>query len=248
MKINKMFFVIFCIFTLAGYGQKKINNYKYIVVPTRFDFLKKDDQYQTSSLTKFLFKKHGFKVYLENEELPDDLSRNRCLALTGVIKDASSMFTTKNFVELKDCNNRIVFTSDEGASKLKDYKKAYHASIRSAFVSIKNLKYKYVPLTNENVKNDKAIVNSVNSTPEVMEGVKLKANVELKLLYAQSLNNGFQLVDSQPQKVFIVLKSELKNVFILKNKKGIIYKINDFWKAEYYEGEEKITRFYNIKF
>ncbi|CAM1372299.1 hypothetical protein [Tenacibaculum xiamenense] len=245
MKINKVFFVIFCAITLTGYGQKKINSYKYVIIPTRFDFLKKDDQYQTSSLTKFLFEKYGFKAYLDNEALPDDLSRNRCLGLTGVVKDASSMFVTKNFVELRDCNNNILFTSKEGRSKLKDFKKAYHESIRNTFVSIKNLRYKYVPVKEGEVKVDKPITTPVIS---VSQDDKLAKNDKLELLYAQPVNNGFQLVNSKPEKVFVMLRSELESVFILKNRKGIVYKVNGFWKAEYYEGEKKITKSYNIKF
>ena len=33
---------------------KKMSDFKYIIVPNKFDFLKKSNQYQTSSLTKFL--------------------------------------------------------------------------------------------------------------------------------------------------------------------------------------------------
>ncbi len=250
MKANRMFLVIFCLITLTGYSQKKINNYKYVVVPNRFDFLKQDDQYQTSSLTKFLFKKYGFKVYLDNETLPDDLSRNRCLGLTGVVKDASSLFTTKTFVELRDCNNNVVFTSEEGKSKLKDYKKAYHESIRNAFNSVKNLRYKYVSSGDEEVVETKQLSapSQVISTNVKTSSNEKVINGNLELLYAQPVTNGFQLIDNKPERVFIALKSELRDVFILKNKNGIIYKVGSSWKAEYFEGEKKITKLYNVKF
>ena len=43
---------------------------KFIIVKSTFDFLKQVDRYITSSFAKFLFEKEGFKVYLDNEELP----------------------------------------------------------------------------------------------------------------------------------------------------------------------------------
>ncbi len=46
--------------------KKNLNSYKYIIVNNKFDFLKKVDQYKTSSFLKFLFKKEGFTVYLSN--------------------------------------------------------------------------------------------------------------------------------------------------------------------------------------
>jgi hypothetical protein len=46
--------------------EKKAPNYKYIIVPERFSFLKQNDQFQTSSLTKFLLKKNGFTVVLDS--------------------------------------------------------------------------------------------------------------------------------------------------------------------------------------
>jgi len=44
---------------------KKMSDFKYIIVPNKFDFLKKSNQYQTSSLTKFLLQKKGH-VGLQN--------------------------------------------------------------------------------------------------------------------------------------------------------------------------------------
>ena len=39
------------------FAQKSVNNYKYIVVPHQFEFLRSPDQYQLNSLAKFLFEK-----------------------------------------------------------------------------------------------------------------------------------------------------------------------------------------------
>ena len=122
--MRKIFFVL-SLLTVSVFAQKNINNYKYIVVPNKFDFVNKVDQYQTSSLTKFLFNKHGFTAFLAEDDLPSDLAENRCLALTAVVESSSSMFATKNVIILKDCANKTVYSSKEGKSKLKEYKKQY---------------------------------------------------------------------------------------------------------------------------
>ena len=60
--------------SLSAFSQtEKLNAYKYIIVADKFEFVKTVDQYQTSSLTKFLLKKNGFDVFLSNEDLPKDL-------------------------------------------------------------------------------------------------------------------------------------------------------------------------------
>ncbi|HAO15538.1 MAG TPA: hypothetical protein DDE71_08270 [Tenacibaculum sp.] len=246
MKEKILFLIVFCIMTLSIVGQSKINNYKYVIVPNKFEFLKKKDQYQTSSLTKFLFEKYGFNAYLDSDKLPEDLNKNRCLALTGVVKDASSMFTTKSLVELRDCYNKVVFTSTTGKSKVKEYKKAYHESIRNAFLSLKSLGYKYSGSENKELVNDSE--KSFSNIPKNTVEKNSMNNNSFPLLYAQPLSKGYQLIDEQPKKVFVILKTDKNNVFILRNKTGIVYKVNDYWKIEYYEGDQKIIKQFNIKF
>mgnify|MGYP001303621117 CR=1 FL=1 len=49
-------------------AQTNLDQYKYVSVPNRFDFMKSSDQYQISSLAKFLLTKNKFTV-LENLEI-----------------------------------------------------------------------------------------------------------------------------------------------------------------------------------
>lgn len=233
--MNKIITLLLMISTSIQ-AQKQVNNYKYIIVPNKFDFLKTVDQYQTSSLTKFLFKKHGFTVFLADEVLPNDLAENRCLALTAVLTDASSLFTTKNSITLKDCGNKDIFSSKEGKSRIKDYKKAYHEAIRNSFKSIKALKYNYTPIIIQ--KND-------NQSKLVVE--KTIDNSVINL-YAQPTKNGFQLVDANPKVIFKLLKTNVKGIFVIEDENGIIYKNNNIWIAEYYKNGIKTIEKYQVKF
>lgn len=242
--------IIALFITTASFAQKSINTYKYVIVPTKFDFVKSKDKYQTSSLTKFLFNKYGFTALLEDEKLPEEVVNNRCLALTGAVRDESGLFTTKSIVELKDCNNKVVFTSKEGKSKEKEYKKAYHEAIRRAFKSVQALKYKYTP-SKEVTTVKEEVVAPVVSAVEVVKNKTVEANEEntpKNVLYAQLITNGFQLVNTKPEVVFQVLKTSVKDVFVIKDKDGILYKNGDSWFAEYYTSGTKTTKQYQIKF
>ena len=98
LKIKISLFILLFTFLSIFSQQESINNYKYIIVPERFDFQKNDDSFQINSLTKFLFEKYGFTALKNSEIFPEDLSRNRCLALTTRMNNSSGMFGKKKLI------------------------------------------------------------------------------------------------------------------------------------------------------
>jgi len=146
MILKSLVLAVFLMVSFIGTSQVSLNEYKYIVVPKRFDGFKKENMHQTSTLTAHLFAKKGFStVYDDN--LPLDLAADRCLGLYVNLVNNSSMFTTKTSLVLKDCSNQEVFLTQEGKSKKKDYKASYNEAITNAFNSIAVLKYVYEPKT-----------------------------------------------------------------------------------------------------
>ena len=142
--IKKIGLLLLLFMSTSQYSQEiNLDKYQYIIVANKFDFLKKSDQYQTSSLTKFLLKKKGFQAFLSDESYPGEIKNNRCLSLFASVKDESSMFTTKSIIEIRDCFGKTLYVSKAGKSKLKDYKKAYQEAIRKAFDSMEDLEYSY---------------------------------------------------------------------------------------------------------
>lgn len=133
---------LLCIISYTTSAQN-INNYKYIVIPETYEITGKFDQYRLNSLTKFLFEKEGFNTLMSKEKKPADLKANPCLALYPDLENNSGIFTTKLFLKLEDCDGNTVFKSEEGSSKEKDYKTAYHEALRKAFESVKELNYLY---------------------------------------------------------------------------------------------------------
>ncbi|MBW2938752.1 hypothetical protein KXJ69_11575 [Aureisphaera sp. CAU 1614] len=136
--MNKLIiaFVFSLAFVFSGYSQKeKLSNYSFIVVPKKFDFQFSDDQYQLNSLLKFLFNKHGFHAYFD-DELPDV---RRCDGLRAEVTGDPNFVWTRVTIYIKDCEGNVIYTSEEGKSKLKEYSKTYNQAMRRAFESIEAL-------------------------------------------------------------------------------------------------------------
>ena len=120
-------------FVFSGFSQgEKLSDYSFIVVPKKFDFQFSEDQYQLNSLLKFLFNKHGFHAYFD-EELPDV---RRCDGLRAEVIGNPGFVWCRVTIFIKDCEGNVIYTSEEGKSKLKEYSKMYNQAMRRAFESI----------------------------------------------------------------------------------------------------------------
>lgn len=134
--IKKTVLLVFFFFCLTkAFSQQSPNDYTYVVVPEQFTFLHGADQHQLNSLTKFLLNKYGFNAYFSSE-LPNV---KRCDGLHAEVISNSNFIYTRLSVVLRDCYGTEIFRSEEGKSKYKDYRQAYHQSLRMAFESVEAL-------------------------------------------------------------------------------------------------------------
>ncbi|WP_456421543.1 hypothetical protein [Lutibacter sp.] len=179
-----IFYLSIVLFTAPMFAQKSVNNYKYVIVPNRFEFQTKTNQYQLNSLTKFLFNKAGFNAFLSSDEMPKEVIQNNCSTLTGNIIDDSNMLSTKLKIQLVDCYNKTIFETQVVKSKEKDFKTAYHKAIRKAFEEIKSLNYNYQPINNiyKEVVEEKIVVQPklIKVKKEVIEKEMEKTDVTEK--------------------------------------------------------------------
>lgn len=134
--------LLLLVFATSTWAQ--LNEYKYIVVPTTFGVLKEENAFQTSTLIKHLFTQSGFNTVYDND-LPVDLYTDPCLGATVDLEKISKLARTRITILMKDCEGNIVFRSIEGASKSKDFRTAYHESIRESYVPFANMGYQYRP-------------------------------------------------------------------------------------------------------
>jgi len=272
--MKKMIVVIsvtfFC--CVAGYGQ--LNDYKYIVVPAKFQSFKNENQFRTSTLVKYLFSNEGFNAVYSNN-LPDDLKENPCLGLDVELVDESNLFATKTRLSLIDCNGVLVMMSQDGRTKTKEFEQAYREAISESFGSFRGLNYAYKPNDKKAKEKDGAVtvsfkndVKSLNEKPkaeqnESTEGmapeeakpkiiapiVETPIGSEKGVLYAQPIDGGYQLVDTTPKVVYILKSTSAPEVFLVNKdgKSGVIFKNDDKWFIEMDEKGGKAKEL-NIKF
>jgi len=263
--------VVFLIVGLNAFAQ--FNNYKYVIIPKKFDAYKEQNKHQTSTTIKYFLTQKGFNTVYD-DALPEDLARNRCLGLRVDLQDDSSFFTTKATIIFKDCNSEEVFRTIEGKSKLKEYKPAYTQAIRNALVSLNDIDNTYIPKeekpSNEetvtlNFKNDvKTLKEDSNEVileqkatldNQTYKAIKPKpalftGDTKSEVLYAQPIQNGYQLVDSVPKIRYKLVESSIQNLYLVEegDKKGIIFQKEGKWLLEYVENGIRVVEELNIKF
>lgn len=293
------FLIVFLTMSLGlqAYSQSQLNEYKYIIVPKKFDGFRNENQYQTSTAIKFYFVQRGFNAVYE-DALPQDLNNDRCLGLLTSLFEDSSMFATRVNIVLKDCNGKEVYRTLQGISKEKEYNAAYREAISEAFISLNGFNYAYKPkapieepLTisfKDDVKNldleekveegpvlpqqdkadldtpkdileDKELAEPKSEAPEelikedlplVKPEVAISQDEEDQALYAQKTAIGYQLVDTTPSIQYYLKETSMNNVFLAEGEKhsGLLYKVDNQWVFEYYEGSRRVKKTLEIKF
>ncbi len=254
---NSIIVLLFLVF-VSGFSQTNLNKYKYVIVPNQYDFLNKADQFQLNSLSEFLFNKYGFVALMEGSEFPEDLKNDRCLALTSNVINDKKLFKTILTIILKDCNNKEVYKSKEGESREKEYKIAYNQALRGAFKSLSTLNHKYEPTTKNSVASSQLPTVIEQKNLDKVKEEKIDQPIKTintpivtnnsNILYAQAIDNGFQLVDSKPKVVYRMLKTSKNSVFLVEGKAAIIYESNGKWLLEFYENGNQKQEVLNIKF
>lgn len=244
-KMKKQLFVLLVLFSVSGWTQN-LNDFKYVIVPTKFDFMRTENEYRLSSITKANLEKMGFICYYNNADIPRDVVSNACSLLNVSIEKTGGMVWTKFRVVFKDCQNKIIHISEEGKSKEKEYKLAYEQALEQAFASLYELNYSYSG--NEITKK---LEEKMTITPvEAEQAVAVLLPKAENALYAQQITNGFQLVDNTPKILFVLQNTNKKDTYLAQkgNQNGIVFQKDGHWFFEYYQGDKLISEKINIKF
>lgn len=239
-----LFFLFLMLCQHHVFGQIGVDNYKYVSVPDRFDFLKSADQYQLNALTKFLLKKNGFSVLDVSSDYPKELLKNRCLLLDVNVIKLKGFLNTKLEVQFTNCQNEIVFRSDIGVSKIKDFKKGYHEALRKAFVSIAELNYSYKAAASSIQLEQTPEVAAVEVAPPPAPSKAMKellppppppvSKQDLSQVKIRPSDFGFTVIHEPSGKVLHTLHATLyEGVFIIDNLPGIAYKRGNRWVREF---------------
>ncbi len=172
-------FIFFCtsLQLQAQNDIEKLNDYKYVIIPLQFGFQDEDNQYMVNSKLKYLLNQYGFDTYMDVEDGPLDLEMNSCLALHAELKSDAEGFLamqTKLRLLLKDCRNRVVFESEEGTSREKEFKKGYLDALDDLFDrTFSGFEYHY----NNHVKNEDTALAENQETTETVAKPKKDSDV-----------------------------------------------------------------------
>jgi hypothetical protein len=155
---------------------------------------------------------------------------------------------TKLSVVLKDCKNTILFTSVEGKSREKEYQTSYNQALREAFNSFETLEYKYNGNSNDNGNSNVNTKENSNVKDSNLNDDNKIAN-DL-VLFAQPIENGFQLIDSTPKVIIKIYKTSSPICFIANknNIQGVLISKNNQWFFEYLNNSNLVSEKVEVKF
>jgi len=234
--MKKIVLLLTLMVSMFGFSQiGDINNYKYIVIPEQFEFLKEKNEYNLNSLTAMIFEKKGFQVFYPNEELPYEAKMDRCKVLYGDVIKESNFLITKLTIVLKDCAGRTVFTSLEGRSKEKEFRKAYYEALREASRSFDVLEYEYRELGTEK---------------GAATAVAAKEKNNQNQLVAMPTSYGYDLLDKSQKVVLKMYKTSQPDSYSAKMEdvNGVVFKKGDDWFFEYYIDDKPVSQKLYIRF
>jgi len=208
-KINFTYILIFLFLSASGFSQSKLDNYKYVMIPHKFEFQTSQNSYQINALLKFLFTKEGFTALYSDARLPEELAENPCKGVKVRLVNLSTMFATKVKIELVDCRNQNIFTTSIGKSKEKTIKKGFYFAIKMAFNDIEKLDYAYHKFNKE---NKKVVIVKVKRTPSINlkqhKNIKNRSKKNIKPLTKATVSKNIE--KNKGIKYYTFLNQELK--------------------------------------
>jgi hypothetical protein len=267
--------VIFTLFMVAGYAQKTISSYKYVLLPQKFDFLSSANEYELNSTAKSLLEQKGFTVYYLNESLPQALATNKCLTLQAEVTQRKALFSTNLTLLLKDCYGNVIFKGKEGRSWEKDFGVAYDQAMKNAFTTLNTTPYNYdstllgqkqqaattttaatapgaAPAPAAAATAAPVTTTPITPAPAATTTTPVAAPAPNATLYAQPIPNGYQLIDTTPKKVMTLLKTSLPDCYLVDTgagtTSGVVFKKGTEWFLEYYKDGNLVSQKLTIKF
>lgn len=251
---------------IASYSfSQTVNNYKGVIIPMKYDFLRSENQYRLQTITKVNLQKAGFQAFYTTESIPTEFN-DRCDLLYIDVKKDNAFLVTKLYITFKDCFGTIIFQSAIGKSKEKEFDLAYSDALNEAFLSVYALQYKYngtqagsksgmvpavsAPVAVAPAATIPAVAAPVAAANRVTNDLKITENKSVGLLYAQPTSYGYQLIDSEPKVVMKVYKTSNPASYMATkgSVQGVLVSKDNQWFFEYYQGDKLISEKVDVKF
>ena len=143
--MKKILVLLIALFSIISFAQKK----QIILISSKFDFQKEKNSYNINNMLKAILTSNNYEVYFDDAVLPIEIAQNRCNALTGVLVDNSNLFLTKVKLQIKDCQNNLLFETADVKSREKNIQDGFIEVIKLLSPEIK--KYKPAVFKNKDV-------------------------------------------------------------------------------------------------
>lgn len=247
--MRKYLLLIVLFVSVCGFSQS-VNDYQYVIIPVKFSIFKENDRYRLNTTTKILLDKYGFKTFFATDNIPTDIGDN-CQRLYADLIEDKDMFSTKIKIVLKDCKENIVYETEYGKSREKDYAVAYNQALRETAKSFDKLNYKYNG--KQGAATEAIPVNSQIEivVPQGSENQVISSTTNAETFYfAQPTATGFQVVNNEPRVIMRLFNTSQKGVFIASkdNLAGVLTNNNGRWVFDYYQNGKLISEPLNLKF
>ena len=276
---RKIFVLIFFLCGSSLWSQ--FDSFQYVVVPVQFEAFKQANMHKTSTMVKYYLDQRGYPAVYDLGK-PDILTAYPCKAVYTQFIDDSNLFATRVILRFVDCEGKIVFETTQGYSKEKEFKKAYKEVIEQAFTSFDGLSYSYSPPAaseatpiSEETDVEVAVTPVAEATapatqmpeepaassespaaptetPVVPAETPAAEPAASEVLYAQPIEGGFQLVDSDPKiRMLLMESSRGEGVYMAVvdgNSAGTVYREGDAWIHEYFKEGKVVRSSLTIKF
>ena len=219
--MKKILALLIALFSIISFAQKK----QIILISSKFDFQKEKNSYNINNMLKAILTSNNYEVYFDDAVFPLEIAQNRCNALTGVLVDNSNLFLTKVKLQIKDCQNNLLFETAEVKSREKNIQDGFIEVIKLLSPEIK----KYKPAV---FKNKDVVVPS----SEIIATTNLKYQII-------EIANGYAIMDATPKVVLQIYKTTNPNVFIADKfgMKGIYTKLENKGIFEYYLNDKLVV-------
>lgn len=245
--MKKIVVLLYILTPFFVYSQS-INAFEDFIVPVRFEFQSEDNQYRISSILKANLAKLGINSLYSNEQSTLNYA-NSCSILTVNLVKVPNLLRTKLQLQFIDCEGKAVYETPIFDSKEKDLSVAYRECLDLIFESMKNINYKY-----KYSKSNAVISENVYVFEEITEEIQTRSTPNTfnfrNVLYAQPIDNGFQLVDTTPRVVMKIFRTSEPLYYTASYEKttGVVLKKYGNWFFEYTEAGILKTIPMRIKF
>lgn len=251
----KRFFALLVLFTsVSALAQTSVNDYQFVVIPSRFEVQSDANQYRLNTLSKKYLLDAGFNPVHETM-MTDGQINHRCDHLYMDVLKVKSMLTVKVKILFRDCRNNIIFESAEGRSKEKDYEKGYQEALKEAFESVKQLGYAY------NGKNSATTVSvpqnaSVTVTPTQpavlqAEAKPVAARATGAAYTVEALASGYLIIDAATSRIALkIMKTSDPKIYTASRngESGVFINKGGKWFFEYYKDEKLYSEEFKVDY